>query len=171
MSRGDTITHILGLNASTRVAIDYIVRAGYEFSRSDASGGGTGTDTTTHTGFGSVARQFGLYTTAGVSSSVSYQTDESTRIYMHPSSVRMGSRRVVSVRSVGYSILQSDAEDTEGGVSANFNASYRLLVRCSRSVFQTSSDRRKVRAWHGSEPIVLWQLPLSVHPVHQRVAA
>lgn len=138
VSRGNTITHILGLNASTRVAVDYIVRAGYEFSRSDASGGGTGTDTTTHTGFGSVARQFGLYTTAGVSSSVSYQTDESTRIYNASLFGAYGLPTGLSLSgSVGYSILQSDAEDTEGGVSANFNASYRFArAVLSVGVFQ-----------------------------------
>jgi hypothetical protein len=132
VSRGDTITHILGLNASTRIAVDYIVRAGYEFSRSDTSGGGTGTDTTTHTAFGSAARQFGLYTTAGVSSSVSYQTDESTRIYNASLFGAYGLPTGLSLSgSVGYSILQSDAEDTEGAVSANFNASYRF----ARAVF------------------------------------
>lgn len=127
VSRGDTITHIMGVNASTRIAIDYIVRAGYEFSRSDTSGGGTGNDNTTHTGFGSVARQFGLYTTAGVSSSVSYQTDDSTRIYNLSLFGAYGLPTGLSLSgSVGYSILQNDTQDSEGGVSANVNASYRF---------------------------------------------
>lgn len=138
VSRGDTITHILGLNASTRVAIDYIVRAGYEFSRTDTRGGGTGNDTTSHTGFGSVARQFGLYTTAGLSTSVSYQTDDSTRIYNASLFGAYGLPTGLSVSgSVGYSILESDTRDSEGTVSANFNASYRFArAVLSVGVFQ-----------------------------------
>ena len=74
------------MNASTRIATDYTVRGGYEFSRTDNTGGGSdstgvGADTTGHTVFASAARQFGLYTTGGLSSSYSFQTDRDTRIW------------------------------------------------------------------------------------------
>ena len=36
----DTVTHILGLNAATRFAENYILRGGYEFSYADNSGNG-----------------------------------------------------------------------------------------------------------------------------------
>lgn len=137
-NESDSITHILGANASTRIAIDYLVRAGYEFSRTDTTGGesvaGTGRDTTSHTVFGSVARQLGLYATAGLSSSFQYQTgDDSSRIYNVslfgsyglPTGLSVGGR-------VGYSIHERDDNgDTEGLVSAALDASYRF----NRAVF------------------------------------
>jgi hypothetical protein len=69
---------------------------------------------------------------------VSYQTDESTRIYNASLFGAYGLPTGLSLSgSVGYSILQSDAEDTEGGVSANFNASYRFArAVLSVGVFQ-----------------------------------
>jgi hypothetical protein len=136
---GDSITHILGGNASTRIATNYLVRAGYEFSRTDTTDGenasaGTGRDTTSHTVFGSVARQLGLYATAGLSSSFQYQTgDDSARIYNVslfgsyglPTGLSVGAR-------VGYSILdRDDGGDQEGLVSAALDASYRF----NRAVF------------------------------------
>ena len=48
----DTITHIIGLNGTSRIGTDYIVKAGYEFSRTDDldssrsnSNTGTGSET------------------------------------------------------------------------------------------------------------------------------
>lgn len=127
-NRGDTITHILGLNAATRIATDYLVRAGYEFSRSDTTNGGTGTgDTTTHTVFGDVSRQFGLYTTGGLSSSYSMQTENDTRILNASVFGAYGLPTGLSVSArVGYSILNSDTQDDEGTVAASVNASYRF---------------------------------------------
>jgi hypothetical protein len=132
----DSITHILGLNASTRFAIDYILRAGYEFSKTDSTGGTVGNDNTSHTVFASVARQFGLYASAGVMASASFQSDQNTRIYNAslfgayglPTGLSVGAR-------LGYSILQSDSGGNnggdEGGLSAELNASYRF----ARAVF------------------------------------
>ncbi|MGH7383636.1 MAG: hypothetical protein ACREKG_00555, partial [Candidatus Rokuibacteriota bacterium] len=127
-NRSDTITHILGLNAATLIATDYIVRAGYEFSRTDNTGGGTTTDdTTTHTVFGSVARQFGLYTTGGLRSSYSMQDREDTRILNVSVFGAYGLPTGLSVAgAVGYSILTNDSQDNEGTVAANVNASYRF---------------------------------------------
>lgn len=129
----DSITHILGLNATTRIAIDYLVRAGYEFSRTDTTdesttgGGTTGRDTTSHTVFGSVARQFGLYTTAGLTSSYSFQTRDDTNIYNASVFGAYGLPTGLSLSAaVGYSVLTSDTEDSEGTISVNATASYRF---------------------------------------------
>jgi hypothetical protein len=135
-SRSDSITHILGTNASTRIATDYLVRAGYEFSRTDQMSGGaiaTG-DTTSHTVFASLARQIGIYATAGLSTSFQYQTgDESTRIYNASLFGSYGLPTGLSLAArVGYSILdREDSNDTEGLVSVAADASYRF----ARAVF------------------------------------
>lgn len=133
----DSVAHIAGLNASTRIAIDYLVRVGYEISRSDSSGAGgdfgtsnsdtSNQDTTSHTGFVQASRQFGLYTTAGVTSSYSYQTDQNTKIWNGSLFGAYGLPSGISLSgSVGYSLLNSDVEDNEGTVSASLRASYRF---------------------------------------------
>ena len=135
--RGDSISNILGLNASTRVFTDYIVRAGYEFSRTDQTGGDTGFggDSTTNSVFGSAARQFGLFTSAGVSSSYSYQTLDDTSIWNVSLFGSHGIPQGLSVAgSVGYSMLSNDSGDNEGGVSASLTASYRFAARAIASV-------------------------------------
>jgi hypothetical protein len=84
VNQNDQITNILGVNASTRVAVDYLIRAGYEFSRTDSLNGGSNNgsnDNTTHTVFAAVSRQFGLYTTGGLSTSAQFQSDNNTKIY------------------------------------------------------------------------------------------
>jgi hypothetical protein len=142
-NREDTITHILGLNAATRFAENYIVRGGYEFSYTDEVSGGNGNGTgngtgTSHTVFASVARQLGLYTSAGISSSFQYQLNESTKIYNASLFGAYGLPTGLSLSaSVGYSILDSDENDNEGTVSANVNASYRFArAAISVGVFQ-----------------------------------
>lgn len=126
-NRADTITHILGANASTRIGIDYIVRGGYEFSRSDTTGGGGADDDTTHTLFGAASRQFGLYTTGGVSSSYSIHTQDDSRIFNASVFGAYGLPTGLSVAgSVGYSILESADRDSEGAISASLQASYRF---------------------------------------------
>lgn len=130
-SLGDNISHILGVNASTRIATDYLIRAGYEFGRTDSFDGSTGNDTTSHTVFASAARQFGLYTTGGVSTSYSLQSDQDTRIFNASVFGAYGLPTGFSISAaVGYSILTSDARD-DGAVSANVAASYRF----ARAVF------------------------------------
>jgi hypothetical protein len=130
--REDTMTHILGLNASARVVTNYIVRGGYEFSKSDtldggSNGNGNGGDSTSHTGFASVARQIGLYGTGGLSTSYSFQTEDSTKIWNASLFGAYGLPTGLSVSAaVGYSLLNSDSESNQGTVSANVNASYRF---------------------------------------------
>lgn len=177
-NRGDTITHILGLNAATRVATDYLVRAGYEFSRSDTTNGGTTTgtgDTTTHTVFGAVSRQFGLYTTGGLSSTYSLQTENDTRIWNASIFGAYGLPTGLSVSaSVGYSILNSDTQDNEGTISANVNASYRFAravvsVGVSQDFRQTAQQGQdfgtvESRSYFGS---FLYQLTPFINAVAQ----
>ena len=129
-NQNDTITNIFGLNASSRILTDYVVRAGYEFSKTDTVNGnnsGVGGDTTSHTGFASASRLFGLYTTAGVSTSYSYQTQDNTKIFNASLFGAYGVPSGLSLSaSVGYSILNSDTQDSEGTVSVNAVASYRF---------------------------------------------
>lgn len=138
----DTITHILGLNASMRFAADYIARAGYEFSYTDTVSGGGNDDGngTSHTVFASVARQFGLFTTAGISTSFQYQSDESTKIYNASLFGTYGLPTGLSLSaSVGYSFLDSnDNDDDNGGmISASVTGSYRFArAAISVGVFQ-----------------------------------
>ena len=130
----DTITNIVGVNAATRFLTDYLGRVGYEFSATNTMGGGGGEDGTSHTVFGSVARQFGLYTTAGISTSFQYQTIDSTKIYNASVFGAYGLPTGLSASAaVGYSILDSNSEDSDGLVSANVNVSYRF-ARASISV-------------------------------------
>jgi hypothetical protein len=126
-NQDDTVTNILGVNGTVRIATDYLVRAGYEFSRSDnLNGSSNSNDTTSHTVFGSVSRQFGLYTTAGLSTSFQQQSDENTRIYNASLFGAYGLPTGLSLAaSVGYSILDSDSNN-EGTISASLNASYRF---------------------------------------------
>lgn len=124
----DTVTNIVGVNASTRFLVDYIGRLGYEFSAtSTISGGGSGDDGTSHTVFGSVARQFGPYTTAGISTSFQYQLNDSTKVYNASLFGAYGLPTGLSASAaVGYSILDSDSEDSDGIVSANATVGYRF---------------------------------------------
>lgn len=129
-NQNDTVTNIFGLNAATRIFTDYVVRAGYEFSKTDTLSGnnsGIGGDTTSHTGFASASRLFGLYTTAGVSTSYSYQTQDNTKIFNASVFGAYGVPLGLSLSAaVGYSILNSDTQDNEGTVSVNAVASYRF---------------------------------------------
>ena len=136
----DTVTHVFGLNAATRIATDYTARVGYEFSRADRlNGGGNGntsdSENTSHTGFASLARQFGLFATGGLSGSYQVQSSEDTRIWNASLFGSYGVPNGLSLAgSVGYSMLNSDTRDDEGTVSFNVNASYRFLNRAFVSV-------------------------------------
>jgi hypothetical protein len=141
-NRNDSITNIVGANASTRIATDYLVRAGYEFSAiSDLSNNNNANnvnDNISNTVFASGSRQFGLYTTGGVSTSYQWQTENSTNIWNISLFGAYGLPTGLSLAaSVGYSILNSDTQDNEGLISANVNASYRFTrAVVSVGVFQ-----------------------------------
>jgi hypothetical protein len=141
-SQNDSVTNILGVNGTTRIASDYLVRAGYEFSRTDDVGGRSNTnvggDNTSHTGFASASRIFGLYASGGLSGSVQYQTLNNTKIFNGSVFGAYGLPTGLSLSAaLGYSILDSDTEDSRGTVSANVNASYRFArAVVSVGVFQ-----------------------------------
>ncbi len=135
----DQMTHILGVNAATRVLTDYLIRVGYEFSRTDAlNGGNRDSANTSNTVFASASRQFGLYATGGLSTSAQFQTEDSTRVYNVSLFGAYGLPTGLSLSAaVGYSILQSDTQDSEGIITANVAASYRFArAVLSVGVFQ-----------------------------------
>jgi len=165
----DTLTHILGLNGSTRLGTNYLLRLGYEFSHSDpldspqSDQGGTNTS---HTGFAQLSRQFGLFTSGGVSTSYSFQTQDSTTIWNGSLFGSYGLPQGLSLSgSVGYSLLNSDTEDNSGTISARLNASYRftravITVGAFRDFRQTSQQGQnfgtvETRSYFGS---VLYQI-------------
>jgi hypothetical protein len=128
----DTITNILGINASTRVAVDYILRAGYEFSYmidkgTSGGGGGDGTNDISHSVFASAARQFGLFATGGIMGSAQYQTEDNTKIFNASVFGTYGLPNGLSLSArLGYSWLTSDDDDDDGGFAGEISASYRF---------------------------------------------
>jgi hypothetical protein len=141
-NQGDSITNIVGLNASTRIATDYLVRAGYEFSavnafNEDENANNVG-DNISNTVFVSGSRQFGLYTTGGLQTSYSWQTENNTTIWNASLFGSYGLPTGLSLSgAVGYSILNSDTEDNEGLITGSLNASYRFTrAVISVGVFQ-----------------------------------
>ena len=139
----DTITNIVGINASTRIATDYILRAGYEFSYiidkgTNVDGGGNENNDISNTVFASVARQFGLFASGGIMGSAQFQSEDSTKIYNASVFGTYGIPRGLSVSArLGYSILMSDSEDNDGGFAGQVSASYRFArAVISAGVFQ-----------------------------------
>jgi hypothetical protein len=131
----DTITNIVGVNASARIGIDYIVRAGYEFSYiidkgTTTDGGGDGTNDITNAVFASVARQFGPFLSAGLMGSASFQTEDNTKTYNGSVFGTYGLPNGLSISArLGYSVLTSDNEDNDGGFAGEVSASYRFANR------------------------------------------
>jgi hypothetical protein len=129
-NQANSITNIVGVNAATRIATDYLVRAGYEFSIVNTTNGDNnvnGGDTTSNTVFASVSRQLGLYTSGGLQSTYQWQTQDSTNIWNVSVFGAYGLPNGLTLSgSVGYSMLNSDTENNDGTVSANVNASYRF---------------------------------------------
>jgi hypothetical protein len=173
-SQGDSLSNIVGVNASTRFATDYLIRGGYEFSHTDAFDGGTAGDNTSHTVFASLARQFGLYATGGISSSYSLQSDQDTRIFNASLFGAYGLPTGFSISAaVGYSILTSDVND-DGSISANVAASYRfaravLSVGVAQDFRQTGQTGEnfgtvQTRSYFGS---VLYQLTPFINAIAQ----
>jgi len=136
--QSDTLTHILGVNGSTRIATDYTARLGYEFSRTDTLNGGSSSNSTGHLVFGSLSRQFGLFTTGGVSSSYSHQTLNNTNIVNVSLFGAYGLPTGLSVSSsVGYSLLNSDTESGTSSFTTNTAVAYRFTKAViSVGVFQ-----------------------------------
>lgn len=128
-NQADSVTNIVGANASTRIATDYLVRAGYEFSATTTTNGNNinGGDNTSNTIFASASRQFGLYTSGGIIGSYQWQNQNDTTVWNTSLFGAYGLPTGLSLSaSVGYSVLNSNTQDNEGTVSANVNASYRF---------------------------------------------
>jgi hypothetical protein len=139
----DTVSHILGVNATTPLGGLMSLTGGYEYSLRETSGGtssvstgtttGNAADSTASTGhrvLASVSRRVGAFGSAGVSSSYSINSTEDSdsrtwnislfTAYGLPSGLSLSS-------SLGYSVLDSDQSDTLSTVSTNTSASYRFV--------------------------------------------
>jgi hypothetical protein len=132
-TQNNTVANIVGLNGTTRIATDYLVRAGYEFSATNVTGGNASTDGTTtgnnisNTGFASFSRLFGLYASGGVTTSYQHQSLNNTNIYNASLFGAYGLPTGLSLSAlVGYSILNSDTQSNTGTIAANANVSYRF---------------------------------------------
>jgi hypothetical protein len=144
---GTTTSNILGLTASTPVALYHTVKVGYAYSWSDTSGNnssstlgtssnGNSSTTTGNLFTASLTRQTGLYSSAGISgsyqllstsqSSGSTSTGDQTiwnvslfSTYGLPSGLSLSS-------SVGYSQFSQPNQSSTSAVSSNSNLSYRF---------------------------------------------
>ncbi len=134
----NTMTNILGVNASLPIGTQNIVRAGYEFSQTNALGSGTGTDSTGNLVFASFTRQFNPFLSGGAQTSFQFQTSENTTIwnfslfgaYGLPTGLSFGG-------GAGVSIFNSDTQNTEAEFSANGTVSYRFArAVISAGIFQ-----------------------------------
>jgi len=151
----DTVSNTIGANASTRIGALNTVRAGYEYSYSSTTGNNTSNTTSTTTNnltipattsgsgssqtiYGSLARQLGQFTSAGISSSYTLQSQNDARIwnvsffstYGLPSGLSMSS-------SIGYSILSSNNQGDSSGITTNSSLSYRF----TRAIVAVSAYR------------------------------
>ena len=147
----DTVSHILGVNATTRLGALMSLTAGYELSLRETSGGtssvSTGTTTgnasdstasTSHRVLASLSRQVGAFGSAGLSSSYSISStgDTDTRTWNISVVTAYGLPSGLSLSSsLGYSVLDSDQGDPLSTVSTNSSASYRFV----RTVFSLTA--------------------------------
>ena len=151
----DTVSNTIGANASTRIGALNTLRAGYEYSYSRTTGNNTGNTTSNTTNnstipsatsgsgssqtvYGSLARQLGQFTSAGISSSYTLQSQNDARIwnvsffstYGLPSGLSLSS-------SIGYSLLSSSNQPDSSGITTNSSLSYRF----TRAVVAVSAYR------------------------------
>jgi hypothetical protein len=117
-----TISHILGLSASTKVALLNTVRVGYEYSINEVQQGVTSYG---NLFTASVSHQLGTYASVGVQGSYSMQTLDDLKIWNGSVFGTYGLPTGLSFSgSVGYSVLNSDVASNQGGFSGNMLASY-----------------------------------------------
>jgi hypothetical protein len=126
-STRDTVSHVLGSNASMQILPRTTGRVGYEFSHSNSSGDTfRDSSSTGHLVFASVSRQIGQFASAGVSSSYSIQSRNDLRIWNISLFTAYGLPAGLSVSgSIGYSLLESDRGD-RSTVSSSTEVSYRF---------------------------------------------
>jgi hypothetical protein len=140
-SRGstETISHVIGTSASTRLGASNTVSAGYQFSYSNTTDDSSNTSTTTTSGsttghttgntiFGSFSRQLSQYSTGGVSSSYTWLSGDNARIWNVSLFSTYGLPTGLSLSSsLGYSIVSSDSQKDSSGVTTNSFLSYRFV--------------------------------------------
>jgi hypothetical protein len=147
-TRNDTTTaaNTLGANASTRIGPLNTMRMGYEFSAGNTTGSNSGNSTvgatsgyaTSQTVYGSLGRQTGQFSTAGISSSYTLLSVDDARIWNVSLFASHGVPPDLSLSaSLGYSFLRSDNEPDTGIVTTNSTLSYRFTQAViSVSAFQ-----------------------------------
>jgi hypothetical protein len=123
-SDSNTISHILGADVGVPLGTLMAVKAGYEFSSSRTTGA-TSSDSTGNLIWGSVARQVGPLRAVGLSTSYSFQTLDSTRIWNISlfTAYELTGRLSLS-GSLGYSFLNSDSGGDFSTFSSNTSVSY-----------------------------------------------
>jgi hypothetical protein len=128
-----TVANTFGANASTGIGPLNTARVGYEFSSSNTTGSNSGNSTvgatpgysTSQTFYGSVNRQTGQYSTAGISSSYTLLSIDNARIWNVSFISSYGVPSGLSLSgSLGYSFLRSDNLPDNGGVTSNSTLSY-----------------------------------------------
>ena len=141
-----TVANTLGVNASTGIGPLHTARVGYEFSASDTTGSNSGNSTvgatsgnsTSQIVWGSLSRQTGQYSTAGISSSYTLLSVDNARIWNVSFFSSYGVPQGLSLSSsLGYSFLSSDNEPDTGGVTSNSTLSYTF----TRAVISVSAFR------------------------------
>ena len=134
----DTVSNGFGANASAPIGPLTTARVGYEYSFSDTTGSNTSNNTnsstisaassghsSSQTLYGSLSRQLGPYSSAGISSSYTLTSQDNARIwnvsffstYGLPSGLSWSS-------SIGYSLLSSDTQPSSSGITTNSTLSY-----------------------------------------------
>lgn len=127
-----TQSHTIGGNASMPVGALNTLTGGYEFTYRNTSGDSefsSTSDAYSNRVYGSLTRSIGTYTQVGVSSSVTWiSQDNDSRIYNISLIAAHGLPTGLSVSgSVGYSLFDSDASDSLTHLfSASLAASYRF---------------------------------------------
>ena len=122
----NTISHILGGNVSVPLGAIHTLTGGYEFTYRDSD---SDSDQIGNRFYGSLSRQIGTFTSAGVSSSFSWISDNSdSRIFNVSLFAAHGVPGGFSVSgSVGYSLYDSETADKPTNLASfSLNASYRF---------------------------------------------
>jgi hypothetical protein len=141
-SEEETMSHVFGINASTRLGALSTLSAGYELSLSDTSrtdsqafrlgiptnrASEQSSESIGHTIHASLSRRVGYFGTAGVSSSFSTQSRGDTRIWNVSAFSSYGLPTGLALSgSIGYSRLSTESGGDSSAISANTTASYRF---------------------------------------------
>jgi hypothetical protein len=126
----DTISHVLGANASSPFGTVNTATVGYQFTESETSQSGSGSgsgSSTGHTLSGSVARQTGQFSSAGLSSSYTVLSGGDTTIWNVSLFTTYGLPSGLSMSgSIGYSLLSPKNGQDTSAITSNSSLSYRF---------------------------------------------